>query len=286
MGRLTGLGEHTDRGPVLSYHPGVEGDLFCWERGSVDLEELDRIRRARAVILPPTVSREFYYLVRHHCKAVFPNYDLRFQWEGKVGDAMLFWSYGAPHPKTRIYPRVEALVQSHPVMGYHTKAPDFPCVVKASTGGEGVYTWLVRKQDELDDVVHRLKALELERWYGFVVQEYLPGLERDLRVVVIGEEIRSYWRVNPGFHKNVARGGEIDVESDPELQAIGRKAVAELCRCTGIDLAGFDLVFPEGKNVPLFLEINYTFGLSGLGGMQGYQSLLQKAVARWLAQLE
>ncbi|WP_267928280.1 ATP-grasp domain-containing protein [Desulfolithobacter dissulfuricans] len=240
------------KGVVLSFHPTLPGDRFIWERGSLGPGELEWVREARAVLLPQTVARELYYLVRYHCPAVFPNYDLRFRWEGKVGDTMLFWSLGVPHPETRIYPRVEALEHDHPAMDYTAIQPLYPCVVKASSGGEGSHTWLVRSRDELAEVVHRLKELENEGYHGFVIQEYVGRVERDLRVVIIGDQVLSYWRINPGFYKNVARGGEIDPESDPELQAIGREQVARLCERTGINLAGFDLIFPREAISPFF----------------------------------
>ncbi|HFQ88906.1 MAG TPA: glutathione synthase [Desulfobulbus sp.] len=275
---MTAAGE----GIVLSFHPTLAGDRFLWEQASLGTEEIDLIRQARAVLLPQTVSRQLYFLVRHNCPAVFPDYDLRFQWEGKVGDAMLFQTFAAPHPPTRVYPRVEALEQDHPLVGYTRSPLVFPCVVKANRGGEGRYTWLVHDHADLEHVVRRLKALELKGWFGFIIQEYVAGVERDLRVVVMGERLLSYWRINPGFHKNVARGGTIDPGQEPELQARGRREVASLCRRTGINLAGFDLIFPRGSRRPLFLEINYTFGRRGLGGTQGFQDMLQEEVRRWL----
>ncbi len=270
---------------ILSFHPTLAGDRFLWELGSLGPEELALIRQARAVLLPQSVSRELYYLARRLCPAVFPDYDLRFQWEGKVGDAMLFWFLGLPHPRTRIYPRVEALEQDHPSVNYATPPLRFPCVIKANRGGEGHNTWLVGDRAALADAVHRLKGLELEGYFGFIVQEYVEGVVRDLRVVVIGDRLESYWRVNAGFHKNIARGGRIEREQDPDLQAIGRDRVAALCRRTGINLAGIDLIFPRGSREPLFLEINYTFGRTGLGGTRGFQRLLEEAVRRWLARL-
>ncbi len=269
-------------GIVLSFHPTLPGDRFLWERASLGAGEFELIRQARAVLLPQTVSRQLYFLVRHNCPAVFPNYDLRFQWEGKVGDAMLFRTCGVAHPDTRIYPRVEALEQDHPLVGYRAEPLSYPCVIKANHGGEGRYAWLVRDSADLEEVVRRLKELEREGWFGFIIQEYVAGVERDLRVVVVGERLLSYWRINPGFHKNVARGGKIDSGQDPELQAMGRRRVSSLCRRTGINLAGFDLIFPRGSREPLFLEINYTFGRRGLGGTQGFQEILQEEVLRWL----
>ena len=114
------------------------------------------------------------------------------------------------------------------------------------------------------------------------MQEYLPALERDLRVVVIGNRIVSYWRKTQGFLHNVAQGGEIDADSDPDLQAVGREKVRQFCHRSGINLAAFDLVFPSDEADPVFLEINYTFGRTGLGGSENFYKILKHAVKQWL----
>ena len=276
----------TAAGEIISFHPEIEGDRFIWDRSVWEPELPELLRRSRAVILPQTVGRELYFLCRHCAPAVFPNYDCRFRWEGKTGDTLLFWQHHVPHPRTQIFPRVETMVGEHPEMGLKVERPTFPLVLKARFGGEGGSTWLVADDAQLQ---HLLTGLERREWQGergFVVQEYIPGTGRDLRVTVIGEQLFSYWRVNPNaFHHNLARNGVIDRQADPELQRRGRSMVRDFCRQTGINLAGFDLIFPSGGQEPLFLEIKYTFGRSGLGGGEGYRARLQEAVAHWLAKV-
>jgi ribosomal protein S6--L-glutamate ligase len=270
-------------GPVISFHPEIPADHFIWDRNVRAQQLLELLSRARAVILPQTVERDLYLLCRRCCPAVFPNYDCRFAWEGKTGATLLFWHHGVPHPRTLIFPRVETMVGEHPEMGLNFEMPPFPLVVKARHGGEGRGTWLVRDREELAPVLARLERREWQGETGFVVQEFIPGLERDLRVTVIGDRIFSYWRVNPGaFHHNLARGGRVDHRADPVEQGRGRELVRNFCRRTGINLAGFDLVFPAAGGEPLFLEINYTFGRGGLGGGAAYRARLQKAVEQWL----
>jgi ribosomal protein S6--L-glutamate ligase len=81
---------------------------------------------------------------------------------------------------------------------------------------------------------------------------------------------------------NVARGGEIDADSDQDQQAVGREKVRRFCRRSGINLAAFDLVFPAEDADPFFLEINYTFGRTGIGGAEKFYTLLREAVDQWL----
>lgn len=271
---------------LLSFNPVIEGDLFLWERAFWDSHLLDTIRKARAIVLPQTVSREFYRLCRENCPMVFPNYDLRFSWEGKIGDTLLFWSYEMPHPETVVFAKVESLIGEHPGMMAQPKLPPFPFLIKGSTGGGGSNIWLIKDQDTLESILKILKNRELEGSFGFVIQEFLPGLQRDLRVVIIGKRIISYWRRSDDLLHNVCRGGKIDFDSDPHLQAKGREAVRALCARTGINLAGFDLIFPEPAGKPVFLEINYTFGRQGIGGSESFYGLLREAVQEWQAELK
>jgi ribosomal protein S6--L-glutamate ligase len=175
------------------------------------------------------------------------------------------------------------MLGDHSGMGYHPRLLDYPFVITGTSGGEGSQIWLIEDAQDLKQVTKKLKHFEMQGLFGFVLQEFIPNLQRDLRVVIIGNHIQSYWRYNTSdFFHNIARGGQIDAKSDPELQAIGRNAVKELCINTGINMAGFDLVFLEGSNIPLFIEINYTFGRTGLGGSDAFYELLENEVNRWL----
>ena len=276
-------GSASPKGKILSMHPLIEGDRFFWDRGVWDDDKCREVGEAEAVILPQTVEREFYHLCRKMCPHVFPNYDLRFRWEGKVGDTLAFWTHGASHPYTLVFPKVETLLGDHPDMDHLTpELPAFPFVLKGARGGEGTNVWLIDNEKELEKRLQSLLSFELQGRSGFVIQEYIPGLERDLRVVVIGDRVFSYWRRAGGFLHNVSRGGEVDRESDPHLQERGRQGVMEFCQRSGVNLAGFDLVFIPGKPEPVFLEINYTFGRSGLGGSEKFYILLREAVKQWL----
>ena len=273
----------TPEGKILSMHPVIAGDAFYWDRGIWDENLTKEIQKARAIILPQTVEREWYCLCKRLCPLVFPNYDLRFQWEGKVGDTLAFWAFNIKHPHTLVFPRVETLLGDHPDMDHNVpELPRFPFVLKGARGGEGAQVWLIKSSEELQERLQTLLQYELQGSSGFVIQEYLPALERDLRVVVIGNLVVSYWRKAQGFFHNIAKGGEVDAVSDPDLQAVGREKVRQFCLRSGMNLAAFDLVFPTGEEDPFFLEINYTFGRTGLGGSEKFYKLLQDAVGQWL----
>ena len=272
-----------DRKKIVSMHPIIEGDEFYWDRGVWNKDLFGALQKAAAIILPQTVERELYYLCKKVCPQVFPNYDLRFLWEGKIGDTFAFWTYGVKHPQTLVFPRVETLRGNHSQMDHGVpELLQYPFVMKGAHAGEGRQVWLIENESELEDKLQILLHLELQGSSGFVIQEYLPALDKDLRVVVVGNQVYSYWRKAQTFLHNVSQGGEIDTASDKELQEVGREKVREFCSKSGINLAAFDLVFPPGEIEPFFLEINYTFGRSGLGGSEKFYTLLQKAVEHWL----
>jgi ribosomal protein S6--L-glutamate ligase len=268
---------------ILSMHPVIEGDVFYWDRGVWDRNLFESIKNARAIILPQTVGKELYCLCAEMCPHVFPDYSLRFQWEGKMGDTLAFWTYGVNHPHTLVFPKVETLLGEHPSMEHRVpELPSYPFVLKGNGGGEGRQVWLVENEADLEGKLETLLQFELQGRSGFVIQEFIEALERDLRVVVIGDQIFSYWRTAQGFLHNVAQGGGLDAVSDQDLQAAGREKVREFCGRSGINLAAFDLIFPAGENDPVFLEINYTFGRRGLGGSEEFYLLLRQAVDKWL----
>lgn len=92
------------------------------------------------------------------------------------------------------------------------------------------------------------------------IQEYIPS-DRDLRVVVVGEEIvTAYWKMTENsFLHNVAQGGIISFEHIPQ-EALS--LVLEVARTLNINHAGFDLIFRDDH--PYILEFNILFGNQGI----------------------
>ncbi|HBP74975.1 MAG TPA: hypothetical protein DD757_03830, partial [Alcanivorax sp.] len=92
------------------------------------------------------------------------------------------------------------------------------------------------------------------------IQKLLP-IVRDLRVVVVGREvIASYWREGTSFHNNLARGAR--VRTDLPVPEPALALVTRLARELGIDHAGFDVAWVEGR--PYVLEFNRLFGNRGM----------------------
>lgn len=267
---------------ILSYHPCIEADrnLICAGRAPDDTDAA-AMAAAHAVILNQGCYESLYRMARTHCDRVFPNYDARFDYPGKIGQTHLFRQHGAPHPSTETFGRLDAYhACDHPPRV-------FPVVFKFDWGGEGETVFLVQTPKALDRCLDRARAFERSGQKGFLIQEYLPHGCRSLRVVVVHRHLTAYWRVqadNTRFGTSVASGACIDTDSDPGLRETAMAMVRTLCKKTGINLAGFDLLVPQPPRPPqpLFLEVNYFFGRRGLGGADRYYALLGREVQRWI----
>ena len=272
---------------ILSFHPCVVTDenRICAGRPP-DHQDRAAIRRADAVVLPQGCTPELYRMARQNCRHVFPNYDARFAFPGKIGQIRLFRKYDAPHPQTEIVrdvPGILARLKQDPA---GTLA--FPCLIKLDWGGEGRTIFLLQTAADLDrglrDVLQSIGVQDS----GLLVQRFVPCGGRVLRVTVIGQLRRTYWRVAADDRRplaGLALGGRIERDLDPDLQQAAVAAIDRFCARSGIDLAGFDVIFPQNQATPLLLEINYFFGREGLGGSAAFYRLLNDEVRRWIQRL-
>ena len=272
---------------ILSYHPCFKADenILCAGR-EPEAKDLAAMRAARAVILPQGCRESLYQMARNACTHVFPNFDTRFQYPGKIGQIRLFQKKKVPHPRTETYRNLNTFAEHY---GGYTEKPafDFPFVFKFDWGGEGYQVYLIRSPSEFKDILQTAKDYEDSGYRGFIIQEYIPSSHRSLRVVVIGQTLISYWRVQRSaqkFRTNLAEGAVIDAHADPQLRVLAKTSVKAFCSRSGINLAGFDLLFSSQRkpNIPLFLEINYYFGRRGLGGSEKFYQILVAEIEKWI----
>jgi len=272
---------------ILSFHPCIVADknILCAGRAPGDTD-LSAIKKSAAVILPLGCGRSLYEMAKRHCPNVFPNYDTRFGFPKKINQIKLFTQLDVLYPKTETFRSLDQFGDRSGVADL-LKIFDFPFVFKFDWGGEGDNVSLIHDQTTLAVALDHAYRCEQTGQKGFLIQEFIQTANRSLRVVVIGEKMISYWRVHhdPGHViSGVSKGAITDKESDPEKQEAGKTAVRRLIEKTGINLAGFDLIFNEtGKSSgPYFLEINYFFGRKGIGGSERFYDLLKAEVTAWL----
>jgi ribosomal protein S6--L-glutamate ligase len=165
-----------------------------------------------------------------------------------------------------------------------------PLVIKLNWGDEGDTVYLVPSLDALEERLQRIKTFEQSGQFGFLLQEYIPNRNRTLRVVIIGQWLKAYWRIqktNDLFLSNLSKGAVLDFESDQDLQTTALASMENFCEMTGINLAGFDVLFSTENNAktPYLLEINYFFGRHGLGGSEAYYRILHHEIYSWLKRI-
>jgi ribosomal protein S6--L-glutamate ligase len=272
---------------ILSFHPCIRGDengIVAGRRPTPAEEAL--VRRADAVILPQGVRQDLYGMCRRHCGRLFPNYDCRFAYPGKLGDIRLFRALGIPHPETVVFADVANYRRRYPLeRGVFPFPPPF--VVKGDTGGEGNLVFRIHQPDQLEEILTIFAGMEASGFRGFLAQELINHGGRDLRVVVLHDHVLSYWRVQHDaaqFLTNLSAGAAMDTESDPHLRQKAGALVRHLCQKSGIDLAGIDVMFDlrEPSREPLVVEINYWFGRRFFGSSRVYYRHLLEAIRRWL----
>jgi ribosomal protein S6--L-glutamate ligase len=273
---------------IVSFHPLFEADknIICAGR-KPNGEDLAAIKSADAVILSQGCYRTLYDMARENCPHVFPNYDARFKYPGKINQIKLFRKVKVAHPASEIFLDLASFHQQ-----YHegpTKLTfKFPVVFKLDWGGEGETVHLIDSTDNLQKMLKKVAEYEKSGQAGFILQEYISSNSRTLRVVILGQRVISYWRIqenNDGFFSNLSKGAIIDSEAEPGLQHKAVALIKDLCQKTGINLAGFDIIFSSENDdpEPMLLEINYFFGRKGLGGSENYYRRLLAEIRNWLA---
>lgn len=275
---------------ILSYYPFFEADknIICAGR-EPDAEDLAAIRAADAVVLSQGCYRSLYAMARQNCANVFPNFDTRFKYAGKIGQARLFEETNVPHPETATYRNLDSFYNQRHDFSAQT-ALGFPLVFKFDWGGEGDHVFLINSRNEFDKALRTAADFEKGGRAGFLIQSYIPDGNKTLRVVVIGQTYLSYWRIRnntESFGSNLSQGAVIDTDADPDLRQAAIAAVKTFCNQAHINLAGFDILFSSEHehNEPLFLEINYYFGRRGLGGSERFYKRLNTEIVNWLDSL-
>ena len=271
---------------ILSFHPCIVADaqIIPGDR-HLNADDYALIRGAGVIILPQSCSHDLYRVCKRGSALLFPNYDARFQYPGKIGQSLLFKKIGCPHPMSLQWSSVEEF-KRHSRYRYHLPH-SLPFIIKSDTGHEAEGIHLIQGMASLESTLMSLALLEKSGSAGFITQELIASKGNVLRVVILGKEIITYWKrpeTSGRIITTISRGALIDKEWRPDLQEAGKDRVGDFSTEADINLAAIDLIFDleNPDPAPLFLEINYYFGRRGLGGSLNYYKRLFEAVRAWL----
>lgn len=271
---------------ILSFHPCIDAHVqVILGVRTLDSSDLKWVRKADAIILPQACQQDLYEACSGYGARVFPNYEKRFKYPGKIGQSLLFGDLDLPHPETFCWGTVRDFEEAYP--GWDPLPHALPFLVKKDRGHEAEGVFLVEDRNSLKETLDHLALGQGSGLYGFVSQAYIPSDGNVLRAVITGKRIITYWKRPDRPGKNIttiSRGSIIDHDWRPDLQEKGKAHAMALAQGTAINLAAIDFVFSmaEKDPEPLFLEINYYFGRRGLGGTENYYRLLYEAVRDWL----
>ena len=259
----------------VSFYPQIpmEENLSVFQ--SFDPPEVRKLLTGAAgVVIPRYILPSRYETIIKLTKHWFPRLRAKHTYEGKSRQIRLFRELKIRHPESLLFENSAQLLSYFKDRG----APwEYPVVLKGDLGGGGSAVFPIYCPEDIGRHIGKIPPGE-----PVLLQRWVEHGGKDLRVVTYGRDFAvSYFRVGGGqFYNNVCRGGQMDHDGWPEQQAKGIEAAQALCRRARIDIAGFDLMFPDDGE-PVFVEINFNFGRKGLGGMAGHKRYEREAVVKW-----
>ena len=259
---------------IISFHPCIAADVHIILGDRLpNQKEQYILTKADAIILPQGCKKELFCICAKLGVPIFPEYKYRFKYPGKIGQINMFKRLNLPHPCSISLSSLEKLFKRSEF--FLQKLPFF---LKENMKHEGEGVYFIRHLYEVEKIKEKISD-------EILVQEFIKCEGNVLRVVIIGDELISYWK-RPSkkgqLITTISSNAEIDYSWNPYLQEKGKALVKKLVLQTDINLAAVDIVFREDE--PLLLEINYYFGRKGLGGSERYYQLLFSAVKKWLIQ--
>lgn len=160
----------------------------------------------------------------------------------------------------------------------HSKAGDFPVVLKSIAASRGRNNFLVQSRTDLEKHAKTPNRL--------LMQEFIPN-EGDYRVVCsAGEPVMAIYRQrsSQATHlNNTSAGGEATIV---ELSKIGDSALQasrQICKLMGRELAGIDFMRAnDGSSREVFLEVNAIPQLTSGTFVNEKIQLLSESIANYL----
>ena len=173
-----------------------------------------------------------------------------------------------PTPRTVVALSPEAALKAVEFVGY-------PAVLKPAVGSWGRLMAKVDNADSAEQIVEHKVALGSPVHSVFYVQEFVPKPDRDLRVLVVGDEVvAAMYRRSSAWRTNAARGATSEpAPLSPELSELAlRAADAVGGGVLAVDLMESDggLVVHEVNPTPEFKTLAAATGVDVAGRIIDY----------------
>jgi ribosomal protein S6--L-glutamate ligase len=201
------------------------------------------------------IHDRIYFIEKFIKKPVFPNMNMYYSYNDKLKQYEIF-----KHLKLPIIPTSIAFFEEKAIA--IASKLSYPVVVKDSYGavGEGVIKVNSKRElkKKINNIFSKPKDQNIKKY--LYLQEFIPNMDRDLRVITIGNKIASaYWRIGHGWKHNISGGASPDFNSIP-------KSALDFClkisKEQKFHWMSYDLfVLPSGKLK--LIEWSCNFGVKG-----------------------
>jgi [lysine-biosynthesis-protein LysW]--L-2-aminoadipate ligase len=171
----------------------------------------------------------------------------------KLQTTLAFAQAGVPTPKTMVAFTPEAALEAIESIGY-------PVVLKPLIGSWGRLLAKVNDREAAEAILEHKQNLGAPLHKVFYIQEYINKVERDIRTIVIGDEVVSaMYRYSNHWITNTARGAEARVCAvTAELAELSLRAASAV----GGGILAVDLL--EQNDALLVNEVNHTMEFHGM----------------------
>lgn len=159
---------------------------------------------------------------------------------------------GIPQPEVRIAFSEKSALHAMQDMG-------FPVVLKPAVGSWGRLLSKINDEDTAVTILQHKKVLGSYQHAIYYIQKYIEKMGRDIRVIVVGDEVvAASYRTSEHWITNAARGG---VSTECSITDEIREISLNAAKAVGGGLLGIDLF--ESPDGFLVNEINDTMEFKG-----------------------
>lgn len=205
-------------------------------------------------------------------KRCLPSFDLAWPYEDKIRQAYLFELHGIPAVPTFIsHDRDEALA-------YVAAAP-LPIVSKLATGSGSMGVELFRSRHAAACFVRRVFAPGAPTYWTYqrqkdyvYFQQFIEDAAYDLRVIVIGDRLFGYYRMNPSDDFRASGSGNVVKKEIPE-EAL--RIAARSAACFNTPMIAIDMIHSKRRGGFFVIEASISFQIDTceqlmIGDIPGY----------------
>lgn len=164
---------------------------------------------------------------------------------------------GLPHPETVLAVTPDAALEAIEAIGY-------PAILKPAVGSWGRLLSKVNDRDAAETLIEHKQSLKSPVHNIYYVQEYVDKPDRDIRVIVLGDEVvAAVYRRSDHWITNTARGATTAVCTvTDELRDLALRAATAV----GGGILAVDLL-ERADGELLVTEVNHTMEFHGLSAV-------------------